>query len=139
MPMRHHFVVAAIIAATTMTAACGSATDNPQTTPSVSVDIVGRTIVDGGCPVIDTASPCPPRPLSAHVSAVTPTVGTTVAETTSDSQGNFRLSVPPGTYELRARNTTGADRPIAPTTTVTITDTPVNVTITFDSGVRSAP
>ncbi|WP_208029998.1 carboxypeptidase-like regulatory domain-containing protein [Streptomyces cyanogenus] len=99
--------------------------------------IKGRTMVDGGCPVVREQSPCPDRPLRARLTITSGDPERTVAETTSDSEGHFRVSLPPGTYVVRPANLTGAVTPIAQPVSVTVTSGRfTTIVIPFDSGIR---
>jgi hypothetical protein len=108
----------------------------PPPTPDLNSGIAGQTMVDGGCPVIRTGSPCPDRPLPAHI-VITFGVDHTVAALDSDSNGWFRVTLPPGDYTLRATNHTGAPLPAAAPMNVSVTSGQyTTVTVNFDSGIR---
>ncbi|MDQ0767936.1 hypothetical protein QF031_000685 [Pseudarthrobacter defluvii] len=82
------------------------------------------------------SSPCPDVPLPAHIT-VKDHLGTTVGEATSNAQGEFRLELRAGTYELRAANLSGAPMPSAPPQDVVIKEGSfTEVKVAFDSGVR---
>jgi hypothetical protein len=98
--------------------------------------VQGSTSVDGGCPVIRNGTPCPDRPLAAHLTVTTVT-GTTVTSIDTDAAGHFRIPLAPGTYVIHPTNSTGAIYPMARPVTVTVSaGTFAIVNIPFDSGIR---
>ncbi|MEO8220523.1 MAG: carboxypeptidase-like regulatory domain-containing protein [Specibacter sp.] len=98
--------------------------------------ISGHTTVDAGCAVTIDSTPCGEVPLPARIS-ITDAAGTTVRETISNDQGEFRVELPSGTYELHAVNLTGAPLPSAvPEHVVVETGTFTEIRMEFDSGVR---
>lgn len=117
---------------------------SPTTTPSPSVatrtshsGIEGRTLVDGGCPVEIERSPCPPKPISARVTAVHAATGVDVASATSGADGRFRIELEPGRYWLKATNLTGAPFPrSSPVPVVVDSARYATVTVAFDSGIQ---
>jgi hypothetical protein len=61
----------------------------------------------------------------------------TLTTTTSDTDGYFRIALPPGRYTLRPGNRIGAILPIAQPVTVTVVPRRfTSVTVPFDSGIR---
>lgn len=93
-------------------------------------------MVDGGCPEVINPTPCSDIPLPARVS-IKDSSGTSVGEATSNDQGEFRIELPPGTYQIHPENLTGAPLPEAPPENVTVkSGTFTEVRIQFDSGVR---
>jgi hypothetical protein len=109
----------------------------PGTGAMTPSGIEGRTMVDGGCPVIRSDSPCPDKPLAAKLTVTRAGSARTVATATSDSHGYFRLPLSPGKYVVRPENLTGAVVPIAQPLTVTVVAGRfTTVTISFDSGIR---
>ncbi|WP_225829868.1 carboxypeptidase-like regulatory domain-containing protein [Streptomyces sp. NK08204] len=124
------------LAAVLSAAGCGDS-HGAGAPPASDSGIEGRTMVDGGCPVIREHSPCPDRPLSARLTITSGDPQRKVAETTSNADGHFRVPLPPGTYTIRPVNLTGAVTPIAQPVTVTVTSGRyATVVIPFDSGVR---
>jgi hypothetical protein len=97
----------------------------------------GRTTIDGGCPVIRAGTPCPNRPLSARITVTRTGSDAVIATITSDADGGFRISLPPGTYLLRPDNLAGARYPAAQPITVTVRSGQfTQVAIAFDSGIQ---
>jgi hypothetical protein len=95
------------------------------------------TVIDGGCPVLRADSPCPDRPIAAHLSILDATTGAIVGTVDSGSDGHFSVALHPGSYVLRPENAAGAPPRRSGVTTVTVEAghyTPV--TIRFDSGIR---
>ena len=98
------------------------------------------TVVDTGCPVLPAGSTCPQTPLPARVVVVGAGSQERVAEVRSGADGQFEVAVPPGRYELRGENLTGAPVPVAmPISVIVSTGRFTEVRIEFDSGVRGAP
>ncbi|MGW2522380.1 carboxypeptidase-like regulatory domain-containing protein [Streptomyces sp. NPDC001617] len=94
-------------------------------------------MVDAGCPMARDHSPCPDRPPSARLTITAGEPQRTVTETTSDTDGHFRIPLPPGTHTIHPANLTGAVTPIAQPMSVTVASGRfTTVTIPFDSGIR---
>jgi len=97
----------------------------------------GVAMVDSGCPVIAHASPCPDRPLRAHIRVTRPGSDTTLARVDTDAQGRFTIPLDPGQYILLGTNATGGILPTSSPHPVTVSeDTFTTVRIEFDSGIR---
>jgi hypothetical protein len=108
----------------------------PAEQPSTGSGDSGLTTIDAGCPVV-RATPCPTEPLRARVVALREGSTAEAGSAESDARGRFRLALAPGRYLLRPENLTGAPVPTAlPITIVVPRDGFVDVTISFDSGVR---
>jgi hypothetical protein len=129
--------------ATTATTAVPTTTVPTTTQPSAEPTaaegsgVQGRTTIDGGCPVIRAGTPCPNRPLSARITVTRSGSDTVIATVTSDADGGFRISLPPGTYLLRPDNLAGARYPAAQPITVTVRSGQfTQVAIAFDSGIQ---
>ena len=86
------------------------------------------------CPVERVDSPCPPRPLSAEIDARDAS-GHVAGSTRSGSDGQYRLSLPPGTYTLMVAATGPFPRCPTPTATV-IGGKVVMLDISCDTGIR---
>jgi hypothetical protein len=100
-------------------AACGAGPD---------FGLTGVVLAGPTCPVQRVGRPCPDRPVSVRLRAGTATF-------TSDAQGRFRVSLPPGTYTI-----VNAGRQPFPRCRATATVPPhafVSITITCDTGIRS--
>ncbi|MFF7929087.1 carboxypeptidase-like regulatory domain-containing protein [Streptomyces mirabilis] len=135
-PVRTALAVPALAAAVLSAVGCGDsrASGSPGASDS---GIEGRTMVDGGCPVVREHSPCPDRPLSARLTITTGAPERTVTKTTSGADGHFRIPLPPGTYTLHPANLTGAVTPIAQPMDVTVTSGRfTTIVVSFDSGIR---
>jgi hypothetical protein len=64
-----------------------------------SSGIRGRALAGPQCPVEIAGSPCPDLPFEGTVIATNVATGD-VATVQTDADGRFRLSLPPGTYEV---------------------------------------
>ena len=97
----------------------------------------GRTLVDAGGPLLRPGEARPQPPVEALI-AIMPAGGDSVAaQTTTDAEGRFRVALPPGSYVLHARNTTGA--PVPTVMPVHLQVRPglwTQLTVRFDSGMR---
>jgi hypothetical protein len=94
-------------------------------------------VIDGGCPVIRAESPCPDRPVKAHLNILDAATGKVAATVDSDADGGFVVSLPPGRYLLRPDQMSGAPpRRPAPATVIVKPGQYTTVTIRFDSGIR---
>lgn len=134
-------LAALLLSLTLLTASCGHPgdPDPAATTPggTASTGIKGLTIVDGGCPMIKTSSPCPDKPLAAHLTVTKVGSDQPVANVDSDHNGGFQIPLPPGDYTLHPANLTGALHPAASPITVHVQDSRYTiVTVPFDSGIR---
>ncbi|MDQ0824558.1 hypothetical protein QFZ60_000731 [Arthrobacter sp. B2I5] len=122
--------------ASVVIAGCLAGTAVSCATPPSKSGINGHVTVDAGCPETMDSTPCPDIPLPAHIT-VKDRSGTTVGEATSNDQGEFRLELQAGTYELQAANLSGAPMPSAPSQDVVIKEGSfTEVRVAFDSGVR---
>ncbi|MFI5977685.1 hypothetical protein [Streptomyces sp. NPDC051452] len=130
-------LAALALATAVLAGGCGRASHGAGSPGAPDSGIKGRTMVDGGCPLVREGSPCPDRPLSAHLTITGGDPQRTIAQIISDTDGHFRLSLPPGTYTVRPANLTGAVAPIAQPVTVTVSDGRFTaIVIHFDSGIR---
>jgi hypothetical protein len=99
--------------------------------------VSGVTVVDQGCPVIYGSTPCPTQPLRAQIVVVRPPSATVVAQVVSDSDGRFRIPLPPGHYTVNPQNLNSAPLPVARPQQVDVhAGSYTEVTVHFDSGVR---
>jgi hypothetical protein len=100
--------------------------------------VKGVAVVDAGCPVLENASACPQIPLRARIIATRVGASQPAARVETDTDGTFRLPLPPGAYQLQGENLTGAPLPTAMPVAVSVRDNEfTHVTVIFDSGVRA--
>ena len=124
-----------VLCALMVLAACGSPSQSTRDTSTSGVQGVAR--VDGGCPVSVNATPCPDRPLRAHVIVTRPGSDTALASVDTDAQGRFKITLNPGQYVLQATNMTGGLLPASSPHRVSVSaDRFTSVRIEFDSGIR---
>jgi len=99
--------------------------------------ITGQTLIDGGCPVLRADSPCPNRPVATTLSLLDAATNTVRATITTDAQGHFTVTAPPGSYVLRADRVAAQlpRRPASMPVTVTAGHY-TSVTMLLDSGIR---
>ncbi len=60
----------------------------------------GEVLAGPTCPVERAEQPCPPKPVPNRVVLIETTVGTVIAQATTDQQGRFTIALTPGTYDL---------------------------------------
>ena len=77
--------------------ACGNGDGSDEPPPSDS-GIRGVVLAGPQCPAVTAVSPCPDLPWDGIVRISSG--GDEVAEVATDAQGEFRLTVEPGTYEV---------------------------------------
>lgn len=109
--------------------ACGS----PSTPSTGHSGITGVVVAGPQCPVEVIGHPCPPLPISATV-IVTDPLGE-VTTFTSDADGQFRIDLPPGTYEL---TTPSGNHPqlLQPVNVTVAAGTYTRVRLLLDTGIR---
>jgi Carboxypeptidase regulatory-like domain len=95
--------------------------------------IEGRVTTGPTCPVQRADSPCPPGIWTGTVRA-TSSDGA-AHESTTSSDGSYRLALEPGTYTVTAV-VEGAGPPIAKPVTVTVGSTMQTLDLQVDSGIR---
>ncbi|MEO8750914.1 MAG: carboxypeptidase-like regulatory domain-containing protein [Allobranchiibius sp.] len=112
-------------------AGCASGRASVQSSGGVSGTVLSGPRCGGP---VSPASPCPPGPVpGAAVLALNR--GHVTSSTRTDARGDFRLTLPVGTYSIQATNI-GEYRSTA-TQTVTVTGShPVTVTLLLDTGIR---
>ena len=95
--------------------------------------VAGYVLTAPVCPVERVGQQCPPRPVpSATVVALD---GDGVrGSTLTDTAGAFRLALPDGRYVIRATNVGGYASTASEA--VLVSDNPVQITLTVDSGIR---
>ena len=110
------------------TAASGAVADRaPQS------GVTGRVTAGPTCPVEQVGHPCPPRPVTATISAQKGR--RVVTRTRSDSNGHYAMTLAPGRYTLVVQ--TGSQFPRCPTTPVTVPPNQmVTADISCDTGIR---
>jgi hypothetical protein len=101
---------------------------------------VSGTVTAGPtCPVVtDPPDPsCADRPVEGAVLVVTTLAGVEVDRTTSDAEGRFALSLPPGTYRLEPQPVEGLMGTAAPVEFAVEPGAPaLDLVIGYDTGIR---
>jgi Carboxypeptidase regulatory-like domain len=125
----YRIALAGLIAVGLAAGACGAGGEAAATS-----GIRGQALVGPMCPVETQNSPCPDVPYHGTVVATDTDSGKRYT-TESNEKGAFRLSVPPGTYEVSI--VSESPPPFAKPQTVTVpADAFVQVTLSLDSGIR---
>jgi hypothetical protein len=111
------------------------ATPNAPASATGESGIQGQVTIGPACPgPVRIETPCPDRPFQATLTILDQN-NQVVAKVQTDSQGNFHIALPPGTYIIQSA--TSAAMPRAGDQTVTVTKGQfTQVNITFDSGMR---
>jgi hypothetical protein len=116
------------MAAAAVLVSCGTRTQADGTSGVTGVVLAGPQ-----CPVVTAESPCPDEPFVGSVVALEG--DEEVARVQTDSEGRFRMSLPPGSYTLAADLEPGL--PFAEPSQVQVTEgTYVEVTLLVDTGIR---
>jgi len=109
----------------------GSVADGAINHPAPGV--FGTVTATGGCSLLRRGQHCPPRPVTTTVKAVQH--GETVKSTTSNSDGQYAMALPDGTYRIVVAN--GSNILSCPAKTVRIRSTQsVQVNITCHLNIR---
>ena len=96
--------------------------------------IAGHVVAGPTCPVETVGSPCPPRPWTGMVRA-TAADGTTY-ETQTDTDGAFRLPLPPGSYSVTAVTDAGGPPSAIATDVTVVAGSERSVDLEVDTGIR---
>jgi hypothetical protein len=95
--------------------------------------VTGVVLTAPVCPVERVGHECPPRPVAG--AAVVALDGEAVrGSTRTDGTGAFHLTLPDGSYVIKASNVGGYVS--TATEPVVISETPVHITLVVDSGIR---
>ncbi|GEM_PF-941098 len=75
----------------------------PQpTSPASTTGVLSGLVVAGPtCPVESVDNPCPPRPVPNRLVLIETIGGAVVSRATTDQQGQFMVTLAPGTYQVR--------------------------------------
>lgn len=122
--------VVAMLAAVLWLSGCAGLGDSDTGHTGV---VTGVVLTAPVCPVERVGQECPPRPVAG--AAVVALDGEAVRGSTQiDGTGAFRLTLPDGKYVIKASNVGGYVS--TATETVVISETPVQITLVVDSGIR---
>ncbi len=116
-----------------LVAACAAAA-SPGPTGTVNLTLTAGPV----CPVEQTPPDpnCAPRPVADAEVIVLTAGGRQAARAKSDAQGHIKLTLPFGSYILRPVQAAGG-LPAAPAeVTITVSGTPVDVALGYDTGIR---
>jgi Carboxypeptidase regulatory-like domain len=98
--------------------------------------IAGQALAGPTCPVVKPGDPnCNDRPVAGASILIRDATGTVVAQMTTDADGRFHVSVPPGDYRVEPQPVEGLMGG-ANTIEVTVGATFKEVQIAYDTGIR---
>ncbi len=130
-------VVMAVLVAGCGATAVGGATGTPTATATGT--LMGSVVAGPTCPVERTGgTPCPYQPVANRQVTIETTGGAEVTTTTTDAQGQFRVTLAPGTYMVRVAivpGTPGIRQLSTGNVTVTQGQT-TTVEVLLDTGLR---
>jgi hypothetical protein len=75
--------------------------DQPPNQATGETGINGVTVVRSGCPMARAEPACPEKPVAALLAVMRTSDGLVVSKVESDANGQFAVTVPPGSYLLR--------------------------------------
>lgn len=119
-------------------AACGVSGPSGGGSSAGQGTLVGDVSAGPTCPVQSTDHPCPPKPVAnARVTIETPSGSAVVATATTDTQGHFSVSLPPGDYRVRVEpGNGGLPRQDQPKDVIIRAGETTSVKIELDTGIR---
>jgi hypothetical protein len=109
----------------------GTSTVTPQGT------VNGLVVAGPTCPVERADQPCPPKPVPDRLVVIETAGGAVVARVTTDQNGQFTATLPPGTYDLKVPPGSSL-YPVQRTKSkvTVIAGQTVQVQVMLDSGIR---
>lgn len=111
------------------------ATKPPTGAVAQASTVYGSVTAGPTCPVERIDQPCPPRPVQTTVQA-TSIAGGTGGSATTDDEGRYQMSLPPGRYILSAQS--GAVFPqCQPIEVAVIPNSATRADISCDTGIRN--
>ena len=132
-----------IVIAMTVVAACSdtggvsSPSPSARSSPAGGSGIVGRATAGPVCPVerVPPDPSCAARPVAGAVVVIQDAVGSEVARTTTNADGQFAVEVPPGDYVVVAQPAKGLMGTPQPQP-VTVGAGHASVDLSYDTGIR---
>lgn len=128
----------ALLALALAASGCGTTTAG-ESAMTAGSGIAGVVVVEPGCPVqaVPPSVPeaCTPQPVRADVDVHAVGTGSIVASVSTTADGHFQVAVPPGPYELVARDPAGTMAGIPLYVQVRANEWS-EATVVVDSGVR---
>ena len=125
-----HVDLALVVAATLLL--CGCADESGRVQGHAGV-VTGYVLTAPVCPVERVGQQCPPRPVPSATVVALDRDGVR-GSTLTDTAGAFRLALPDGRYVIKATNVGGYASTASEA--VLVSDNPVQITLTVDSGIR---
>jgi hypothetical protein len=95
----------------------------------------GQVLMGPQCPGGQTGSPCPPKPTVGVVTALK-SVGHAVGSARTDWSGHFVLRLPPGAYQMWARELGDNPRIATPKMVTVEAGSFVDITLIINTGIR---
>ena len=120
--------------ATLVAAVTGCATGG-----AAAVEVSGLAVAGPVCPV-ETASPdpaCDPRPVAGAEMVIRDTAGNVVTRSSTDAEGEFRLTLAPGSYRVEPQPVEGLMGTAEPFDLVVEAGEPItDLQVAYDTGIR---
>jgi hypothetical protein len=89
-----------VVASPTIPRAQPDSTQLSSPAPTSTGILIGNVVAGPTCPVETAEQPCPPRSLPNRLVLIETPGGTIVMRVTTDQQGQFRVTLAPGTYRV---------------------------------------
>lgn len=126
------FLLLVIGVAASACGASGAGTSGPRGT------LAGVVVAGPTCPVAAAGHPCPPKAVPGRQVQIETPSGSVVATATTDAQGHFSATLPPGSYIVRVAiipGQIGMSQPTPGQITVVAGQT-ATIMIELDTGIR---
>jgi hypothetical protein len=117
--------------------AAGTSPQPSATASTTQGTVKGIVVAVPSCPVERAEQPCPPKAVSHRTVLIEAPGGAIVARVVTDQNGQFTVTLPPGTYTLTVSSVANAFPIQRKPQQVTVTaGQTVQVQIVLDSGIR---
>lgn len=130
--MKAVFVALLVVGAVLLVACENNGEETPQNS-----GIEGQVLIGPMCPVVREGTPCPDEPYQATVDVWNAARNRKVQTFTTDEDGRFRIALAPGEYYIDPQTPQSGGPPTPAPQTVTVpADRFVQISLSYDSGIR---